>query len=66
MHSPLFEERNRLYTLWLSTGLEMDTKKFAEARSVARRTARESKNAWFQRMAICMYVCVYVCMYVPS
>ena len=49
---PLFEERNRLYTLWLSTGLEKDRKKFAEARSVARRAVRESKNAWFQRMAM--------------
>lgn len=45
---PLFEERSRLYALWLSTGSERDKRKFARARRAARRAMRMVKNAWFQ------------------
>ena len=48
---PLFAERNRLHTLWLSTGLEIDRKKFARERSAAMRAVRLAKDAWFQRKA---------------
>ena len=44
----LFEERSRLYVLWLSTGSERDKRKFAGARRAARRAMRMVKNAWFQ------------------
>ena len=45
---PLFEERSRLYALWLSTGSERDKRKFAGARRAARRAVRMAKNGWFQ------------------
>ena len=49
---PLFEERSRLYALWLSTGSERDKRKFAGARRAARRAVRMAKNAWFQMKAM--------------
>ena len=37
---PLFVERNRLHTLWLSTGKEENRRKYADARRAARRVVR--------------------------
>ena len=37
---PLFVERNRLHTLWLSTGREENRRKYANARRAARRAVR--------------------------
>ena len=48
---PLFQKRNALYSKWLSSWLERDRKRFAKARSDARRVVRVSKNAWFQAKA---------------
>ena len=48
---PLFVERNRLYSRWLSTKRESDRKKFARMRKDARRAVREAKNTWFLRKA---------------
>ena len=48
---PLFEERNRQYTKWISTGEESDQRKFARMRRDARKAVREAKNAWFQSKA---------------
>ena len=49
---PLFEERSRRYTQWLSSGKERDRKKFAKVRRDARKAMREVKNKWFQRKAV--------------
>ena len=38
--------------MWLSTGVERDKKKHAEARRSARRQVRAAKDAWFQRKAM--------------
>ena len=49
---PLFVERNRLHTLWLSTGKEENRRKYADARRAARRAVRAAKDAWFQRKVL--------------
>ena len=49
---PLFVERNRLHTLWLSNGREEDRRKHADARRAARRAMRTAKDAWFQHKAL--------------
>ena len=46
---PLFAERNRLYALWLSSSMERDRKKYADARRVARQAVRV---AWFLRKSL--------------
>ena len=48
---PLLVERNRLHSLWLSTGRERDRRKHTEARGSVRREVRAAKDAWFQRKA---------------
>jgi hypothetical protein len=45
-------ERRRLYIVWLGTGLKRDWRRFAQARSVARKAVRIAKNVWFQRKAV--------------
>ena len=48
---PLFEERKRLHTMWLSTGQQRVRKNWLGARRVARKAMRRAKNAWFERKA---------------
>ena len=48
----LFVLRNRLHTLWLSTGREENRKKCDDARRATRRTVRAAKDAWFQRKVL--------------
>ena len=48
---PLFEERKRLHTMWLSTGQQRVRKKWLGARRAARKAMRRAKNAWFERKA---------------
>ena len=40
------EERNRLFTVWLSTGQERDKKKHASACRVTRQAVRVAKDTW--------------------
>ena len=42
----LFEERNGLYSKWLSTRRERATGKFVSKRRDVRRATREAKNTW--------------------
>ena len=49
--TPLFAERNRLHTMWISIGGEENRKKCVDAHRAARRTVRAAKDAWFQRKA---------------
>ena len=44
----LLEKRNKLYSLWQSTGQERDRKKLALSRTQAKHEIREAKNRWFQ------------------
>ena len=48
---PLFAERNRMHTVWISDGREASRRKYADARRVARHAVRVAKDAWFQRKA---------------
>jgi len=48
---PLFAERNRMHTVWLSDGRETSKRKYADARRAARHAMRVAKDAWFQRKA---------------
>lgn len=50
--SPLFENRNKLYKKWLSTGRESDKRKFKNARKEARQATRQAKNEWFKQKAL--------------
>ena len=51
--SPLFENRNKLYKKWLSTGKENDKRKyFQKAGNEARKATRQTKNNWFQQKAL--------------
>ena len=43
----LLEGRNKLYSLWQSTGQERDQKKLALSCTQARHEIREAKNTWF-------------------
>ena len=45
---PLFAERNRMHTVWLSDGRETSRRKYADARRAARHALRVAKDAWFQ------------------
>ena len=45
---PLFVEKNRMHTGWLSNGRETSRRKYADARRAARDGARAAKYAWFQ------------------
>ena len=46
---PLFVVlKNRLHTLWISTGRENNSKQYADAHRAARRAVRAAKDAWFQ------------------
>ena len=47
----MFEQRNELYSRWLSSGKETDRMKFVKARSDARQAIRETKNRWFKQKA---------------
>ena len=49
---PIIAEKNRLHTLWLSTGLQRDRKKYVDARRLARKTVRAAKDAWFLHKAM--------------
>ena len=48
---PLFAERNRMHTVWISDGREASRRKYADARRAARHAVRVAKDAWFQRKA---------------
>ena len=47
----LIEKRNKMYSLWLSTGMQRDKHKFVTARTDARRTIRIAKEEWFMHKA---------------
>ena len=45
---PLFSERNRMHTVWLSDGRETSRRKYADARWAARHAVRAAKDARLQ------------------
>ena len=44
---PLLQQRNGLYTSWISTGKQKDYVRFKQARGEVRRAIRRAKNDWF-------------------
>ena len=50
--SPLFENKNKLYKKWLSTGKENDKKKFQKARKEAKKATTQAKNKLFRQKAL--------------
>ena len=49
---PLFAERNRMHTVWLSDGRETSRRKYVNTPRVARHAVKTAKDAWFQRKAL--------------
>ena len=47
----MFEQRNQLYSRWLSSGKKTDQMKCVKARIDARQATREAKNNWFKQKA---------------